>query len=70
MTYVSVIDKLKALQELIDLGEAGGFSEWDRGFVPKMSRQYRRTFQFSPRQEYQIKRIYKEQFQEEENDGE
>lgn len=55
-------EKLKALQELLDLGDAGGFSRWDREFVQKMTWRKRRNDSLSEKMEYQVERIYKEQF--------
>lgn len=59
---MTVRAKLAALQELLDLGEAGGFSREDREFIQAMTWRQRRGDRFSDRMEYRIERTYKEQF--------
>jgi len=67
MNPIPLREKLKALQELIDLGEAGGFSRGDRGFIQEMTWRLRRNDRLSEKMEYRIERTYKEQFGEDED---
>lgn len=60
------VAKLHALKELIELGEAGCLTQWERGFVENVSYRFR-NHGLSEKEEVKIEQIYKKHLSEEED---